>query len=333
MKSVRILQRYRAGSRTLSYVAVGVLSTIPMVTTTNSPAQEAPTSKSAPADAATQPEQKPASQPQLEQKPAAESAPTQTRPGEAAPAPGGAGSPEGNGEGSAAHEKQPDTVAEHEAAAKEQATQAEGCLATAGACTLPFNAGKVYHPFNKNYWLLGLNYQKPNSGGIFEIEASYVPWISDELSWFGFWGSGGIVTVGTAPTSGDVDDNEPYGRGGMGVELGWRFLAADFGMLAAWTPDDHDHGLDVVYRVRGGLALAQDLSSPKEDTTCCPESSSPSAARVNCECSRTPHGVSLFVYYSREYAPDRDARDPAPFARSESMFGLSLKYGFGRGSD
>ena len=176
-----------------------------------------------------------------------------------------------------------------------------------------------YHPFEKEYVLAGVNFQgQADHGTVLEFEASFVPFISDSLWWFGAWGAiGGRTGQQDGP------------RLGSGLEMGWRFLAFD----AGWVWDDselddgtwpdgserksQEHGV----RLRLGGAFAMDLTAgcATYKASCC--DATEGASSTDCECDRMPLGMTAFVYWAQEYRFNTSDVD--------NMFGVSLKFGMG----
>jgi hypothetical protein len=207
----------------------------------------------------------------------------------------------------------------------------------------PVIIGEGFHLFDKNYWLLGINWTSPCGATAFEFEASYVPWIQDDLWYLGFWGGAGQQFGHDA--GGEcgylLEPQGPTGapftgwRAAGGLEVGWRMLALDAGYI-------HNEALrygDGV-RFRFGLSLANEFFTSANATynrRCCktirrcdvdgkcgdPEPATekcPPLSETPCECDRTVAGMSVFFYYGNEWYI-RDKWD-------DGMVGLALKVGF-----
>jgi hypothetical protein len=192
--------------------------------------------------------------------------------------------------------------------------------------------GRGFHLFDKDYVLLGFNWQRPCGANVFELEASYVPWISDGLWWFGFYAHLGYQHErGTDPCTdpeyprvdSETDAAVRYDplRGGAGLEAGWRMVTLDAGYVRNGTFPDQP-GL----RFRTGVSLPLEIFSGDDanySRMCCKPRQLPSA--TDCECDRTPVGVAVFVYYAHElYFGDASHEHWA-----DGMFGISLKLGIG----
>ena len=202
--------------------------------------------------------------------------------------------------------------------------------------------GGGFHPFDKRYLLLGVNWELPCQSSALELEGSIVPFISDNLWWGGLWASGGQQfgkgdDAGTCGVSGRKPDSTLTGwRAAAGGELGWRVFAVDAGFLHnnALT---NGNGL----RFRVGLALADEFFTGGHATysrSCCTKNLSNGVSDVGtkvdsdtaCECDRTPVGVSLFIYYANElYWDEAIPREPTRKVWDNGMFGISLKVGVG----
>jgi hypothetical protein len=185
-----------------------------------------------------------------------------------------------------------------------------------------------FHPFDKEYLLAGINLQgQASHGAIVEFESSYVPFISDNLAWLGFWGAIG----------GHTGDNGDF-RGGAGLEFGWRFLAFDGGYIydaseadaKGFKIDEVGERVETTYadehgvRLRVGASFAQETftsSCARYAKDCCITEQEDSW--TNCECNRTPAGVALFIYWANEWRFDS--------GKADNMLGLSLKFGVGLG--
>lgn len=153
-----------------------------------------------------------------------------------------------------------------------------------------------YHPFDKDYLLGGFNFQtfSRRGGNVLEFEASYVPFVSDDLTTFGVWGSvGGRF---------GEDGSQGTPRAGVGLQAGWRLFAGDAGLLYDKTPsgaqprEDSDR---MVLRTRLGLAFAWEVftgGSAQYRRTCCTDKHS----WTLCECDHTPVGLSWFVFWGNE---------------------------------
>lgn len=211
--------------------------------------------------------------------------------------------------------------------------------------------GDGFHLFDKQYLLFGFNWQRPCHATSLELEVSYVPWISDGLFWGGFYAASGFQALRTSahrpPSSEGAcfkaetpdTDEDPviyrrrgHGiRAGAGAEFGWRMLAVDAGALynssLVGINDARNEREDSApppfgLRFRLGIALADEVftgASVKYGQKCCKSS----ASVTQCECSRTPVGVSVFLYYGNELYWNRGG------AWDNSLLGLSLKIGWG----
>lgn len=180
--------------------------------------------------------------------------------------------------------------------------------------------GSGHKPFESYYFLAGVSFAWPEGhnnafrGTAIEAEVSAVPpWlISNSMAWMGIYGSYGHHTGVAKGAKGGR-------RGGVGLELGWRFLALDAGYAYDAAATGEKHG----FRGRLGPVLSMEVfTTPKYRVSCCKVVTS-EASDTACECSRGAWGLSLFPYWAVEWhAADTGAWD--------GMFGLSFKLATGQ---
>lgn len=214
--------------------------------------------------------------------------------------------------------------------------------------------GDGFHLFDRNYVLIGVNLQSLCQATSLELEASFVPWISEGMFWGGlFAGAGfqrGRPPGRSAPSQvkscfADADliryrgpkdgGKAPAGQAGgdgfrltAGGELGWRMVAADLGVVY----NSALVGQDIGFRGRIGLALADEVftgSMVKYGKHCCYRKPGAPESVVPCECERTPVGISLFLYYGPEVYYAAEGSNFEEHWWADHIFGLSLKVGFG----
>jgi hypothetical protein len=176
--------------------------------------------------------------------------------------------------------------------------------------------GRGYNAFDRNYLLFGPSIQYPNhSKALFqrttaEFELSFVPkcLIARSLLWAGGWVMGGAHF--TSEKTGT--------RGGIGAEVGYRFVAMDLGYVhdgSRWSRNG--------VRFRLGPAFSMELfTSADYRRGCCVSTSD-----IACECDRRAWGLSIFPYWALEHYPGTDTQKEA---ESDGMFGISVKVATGR---
>jgi hypothetical protein len=219
--------------------------------------------------------------------------------------------------------------------------------------------------FDPVYVLLGVGLLAPCQATAVELEGS-IAHVTHGMWWFGAYGAIGFARArpaghpppsNTARCFGEKADDKQFSgisyrrkspggptsdyvikgqRWSLGGEGGWRMFGFDVGYLqnsglvvnesaGKENGERWVHGL----RFRLGLALAHELFSGGSATysrACCLPKGTPS--ETACECTRTPVGASLFLYYGSElYLTGSDSGELQVW--NDGMVGVTLKMGVG----